>query len=81
MNDTKICESGHSKKICSCVHCYEWRRRIAIPWYRAIFHKCFLLERSCKGINGMILKCKECDRRYVIQWEDYKEMIKGVKTD
>lgn len=43
-----------------------------------LFHRCFLLERSCKGINGMIMKCTECERRFVIRWEDYKEMHNGV---
>ena len=27
----------------------------------------------------MIMKCPDCGRRFVIHWEDYKEMIKGVK--
>lgn len=50
-------------------------------WYRRIFHRCFLLKRSSKGINGMIMKCIECERRFVIRWNDYKIMNIGVKYD
>ena len=46
---------------------------------KKLFHRCHYLERSCKGITGMILKCKECDRRYKIEWGDYEEMHKDVK--
>lgn len=40
-----------------------------------IFCRCIFLEKSCKGITGMILKCKDCDRRYKILWDDYNTMI------
>lgn len=48
---------------------------------RKLFHKCFLLERSSKGIEGMILKCKECNRRYVVKWHDYKMMDNDVSLE
>ena len=43
------------------------------------FHRCIILERSSKGLTGMILKCKDCGRRFKIDWDDYKKMHKGVK--
>jgi hypothetical protein len=39
------------------------------------FHQCLLLEKSCRGVTGLILKCKECDRRFKIEWSDYDVMI------
>jgi len=47
--------------------------------FKRLFHRCILLERSCKGVTGMILKCKECGRRFKIEWEDYVTMHKDIK--
>ena len=35
---------------------------------------CMILEKSCKGVTGMILKCKNCGRRFKILWEDYAKI-------
>lgn len=50
-----------------------------MKWFKRFFHCCILLEKSAKGVTGMILKCKECKRRFKIEWDDYVKMHKGVK--
>lgn len=51
-----------------------------MSFFERLFHKCFLLERRCKGISGMILWCHKCERRFVITWDAFNEMNKGVVT-
>jgi len=51
-----------------------------MKFIKRLFHHCLCLELSCKGISGLILKCKDCGRRYAIKWDDYKK-IKDVLSN
>ena len=47
-------------------------------WARKTCCRCFHLERSSKALTGMILKCKNCERRFKVSWSDYKSMHRDV---
>ena len=49
-----------------------------MTFFQRLFHNCLCLEFSCKGVSGVILKCKDCGNRYAIKWEDFEVLRKEM---